>query len=136
MKPDRPMRAVQETSSAMLDFLGMIVTAVDRSSAIRSGMDMAEGLIVMVVGWGGAAATAGVETGDIIAGMDGKPTRTLQDIEERLAGHQPRTPLAFLLRRAGEWRYVAIPCEENGNGGVHRIPSRSCSISQIRSLAV
>ncbi|WP_168206040.1 PDZ domain-containing protein [Geobacter sp. FeAm09] len=134
MRPDRGTRTMQEKSPAMLDFLGMIVTAVGRASAIRSGMDMADGLIVMVVGWGGTAATAGIETGDIIAGMDGKPTRTLRDIEECLAAHQPRAPITFLLRRAGEWRYLTIPFEENFSGGVHRIQSGSCSISQIKSL--
>jgi S1-C subfamily serine protease len=136
MSPDSRMGAVQEKSPAMLDFLGMIVTAVDRASDIRSGVDMVEGLIVMVAGWGGVAATAGVETGDIIAGMDRKPTSTLKDIEECLAAHQAGTPIVFLLRRAGEWRYVAIPCEESFSGVVHRIQSCSCSISQIKSLTL
>jgi S1-C subfamily serine protease len=129
-------QAVYEKTPAMLDFLGMIITDVDRAFTIRSGMGMVEGLVVMVVGWGGAAATAGVETGDIITGMDGKPTRTLQDMEDCLSAHQPRAPIVFQLRRAAAWCFLAIPFEGTFTGGVHRIYSRSYRIRRIRSLGV
>jgi len=127
-------RAVYEKSPAMLDFLGMIITDVDHAFTMRNGTVMVEGLVVMVVGWGGAAANAGIETGDIISGMDGKPTRKLQDVEDCLAAHQPRAPIVFLLRRAATRRLLAIPFEEGFAGGIHWIYSRSCSISRIKSL--
>jgi S1-C subfamily serine protease len=128
------IRAMHEKSPAMLDFLGMIITDADRAYTMRNGMGIVEGLVVMVVGWGGAAANAGIETGDIISEMDGKPTRMLQDMEDCLAAHQPRTPIVFLLQRAATWHLLAIPFEEGFAGGIHRIDSRSCSISRIKSL--
>lgn len=134
MRSGGQTQAVYEKTPAMLDFLGMIITDVDRAFTIRSGMGMVEGLVVMVVGWGGAAATAGVETGDIISAVDGKPTRTLKEMEDCLSAHQPRAPIVFQLRRAGTWCFVAIPFEEGFAGGIHRIDSRSCSISRIKSL--
>lgn len=126
--------AVHEKASSMLDFLGMIITEVDHASAIRCGMGMAEGLVIMVVGWGGAADRAGVEAGDIITAVDGKPTATLKGVEDCLSAHQPRTPITFMLRRAGALRLVTVSFEEGFAGGVHRIDSSSSRISRIRSL--
>ncbi|WP_223921556.1 PDZ domain-containing protein [Geobacter sp. AOG2] len=118
----------------MLDFLGMIITEVDSASAIQSGMEVVEGLIVMVVGWGGPAGTAGIETGDIISKVDGKPIKRLEEMEDCLSSHRPQTRIVFQLQRAGMWCFVEIPFAENFIGGIHRINSRSCRISRIRSL--
>jgi S1-C subfamily serine protease len=97
---------------AKFDVLGMSVTEIDHISALRSGMEMAAGLIVMAVRWGGAADLAGVETGDIISEVDGKATRTLKDLEDLLAAHEPQMPVRLLFRRVGTWRYLAILPDE------------------------
>jgi len=126
--------AVPEKPPVMLDVLGMIITEADRTPALGSGMEEVEELVVLVVGWGGTADTAGVETGDIITAVDGKPTRSLWELEVCLSAHLPQTPIVFQLRRAGTRCQVAIPFEESFAGGIHKMDSLLCSISRIKSL--
>ena len=95
------------------DVLGMAVTEIDQISAVRSGMEMAAGLIVMAVRWGGAADLAGVATGDIISEVDGKTVRTIKDLEGLLAAHESQAPFRLLFRRVSTWRYLAIPFDED-----------------------
>jgi S1-C subfamily serine protease len=101
----------------MFDVLGMAVTEINHIAALRSGMEMTAGLIVMAVRWGGAADLAGVATGDIISEMDGKATRTLKDLEYLMAAHEPQAPFGILFRRVGTWRYLTIPFDEIASGG-------------------
>ncbi|KAB0670204.1 PDZ domain-containing protein [Oryzomonas sagensis] len=107
---------VRETCPVKLDILGMAVTEIDHVSALRSGMELVAGIIVMAVRWGGAADLAGVATGDIISEVDGKPTRTIKDLKDTLAAHEAQTPIRLLFRRVGAWRYLALPYEEESLG--------------------
>lgn len=104
---------IQGKMPAKFDVLGMAVTEIDQISALRSGMEMAAGLIVMAVRWGGAADLAGVATGDIISEVDGKGIRTIRELEDLLAAHEPQTPFRLLFRRVGTWRYLTIPFDED-----------------------
>jgi len=108
------MLGIQGKGPAKFDVLGMAVTEIDPVSALQSGMETAAGLIVMAVRWGGSADLAGVATGDIISEVDGKAARTLGDLEDLLAAHEPQTPFRLLFRRVGTWRYLAIPFDEDG----------------------
>ncbi|WP_168205877.1 PDZ domain-containing protein [Geobacter sp. FeAm09] len=108
---------VRETDPARLDIMGMAVTEIDQVSALRSGMELVTGIIVMAVRWGGPADLAGVTTGDIISEVDGRPTRTIRELTETLAAHEARTPIRLLFRRVGTWRYLALPYEEESPGG-------------------
>jgi len=107
------MAGMQRKSPAKFGVLGMSVTEIDHVSALRSGMEMAAGLIVVAVRWGGAADLAGVTTGDIITEVDGKAIRTLKDLEELLAVHESHMPVRLLFRRVGTWRYLTIPFDED-----------------------
>lgn len=101
-----------EIKPLKLDVLGMAITEIDQLSALESGMEMSAGLIVMGVNRGCAAHLAGVENGDIIFEVDSKPIRTLKDLKNQLAAHEPQEPIGLLFRRIGAWRYLALPVEE------------------------
>jgi len=96
-----------------LDVLGMIVTRIDRSSAIKSGMELVAGLIVMTVRLGSMADMAGVATGDIICEVNGCPVTDLFELKKLLIELKPQEPVRMLFRRVGAWRYLAFPCEES-----------------------
>ena len=104
---------MQERKPARFDVLGMAITEIDQVSAVRSGMGPTAGLIVTAVRWGGAADLAGVTSGDIISEVDGRATRTLKELKQVLAAHEPLMPFRFLFRRVGTWRYLAIPFDED-----------------------
>jgi len=99
----------QRHNPAKFDVLGMSVTEIDYVSALRSGMEVPAGLIVVAVRWGGSADLAGVTTGDVVSEVDGKAVRTLKDLEALLAAHEPQTPFRLLFRRVGTWRYLTMP---------------------------
>jgi S1-C subfamily serine protease len=96
-----------------LDVLGMVVTRIDRQSAMKSGMDLVTGLIVMTVRLGSLADKAWVATGDIICEVDGNPVTEICQMEKLLAAHDPREPVRMLFRRVGAWRYLAIPLDDS-----------------------
>jgi len=102
-----------DNQPATLEVLGMIVTRIDRASAVRSGMELAMGLIVMTVRLGGMADMAGVATGDIICEVNGCPVTDLFELKKLLMELNPQEPIRMLFRRVGAWRYLAFPCEES-----------------------
>ncbi len=110
----------REVKPLKLDVLGMAITEIDQLSALESGMEMSSGLIVMAVNHGCAAHLAGVENGDIIFEVDSKPIRTIEDLKNQLAAHEPQEPIGLLFRRIGAWRYMALPVEENCLEGYKR----------------
>ncbi|GFE62773.1 PDZ domain-containing protein [Geobacter sp. AOG2] len=107
------IKGPQSKKPTKCDVLGMAVTEIDQVSALRSGMEMAAGLIVTAVRWGSAADLAGVASGDIISEVDGSPTRSLKDLKKLLAAHDPQTPFRLLFLRIGTWRYFTIPFDED-----------------------
>src|SRR6185369_9323246 len=106
-------RKYADEQPVMLDALGMIITELDHASALQSGMETTSGIIVKVVMWGSAADRAGVTAGDIVSEVDGKPARTIRDMQLALALHTPRTPIGFLFQRSDMWRFLALPFGEN-----------------------
>jgi len=111
MKIKHQVQEKQATKVTAMDVLGMVVTEIDRTPAMRSGMKIVAGLIVKMVRWGGVADQAGVATGDIISEINGRPVRTFNDLNISLAEHECQEPIRFLFRRVGGWRFVAIPFE-------------------------
>ena len=107
-----PVPGLQKISQVKFDVLGMAITEIDHISALRSGMEMSAGLIVVAVRWGGEADLAGVMTGDIITEVDGKAIGTIRDLDELLSMHEPHTPYTLLFRRVGAWRHLSITYDE------------------------
>ena len=55
----------------------------------------------------GAAARAGIQPGDVLLAVNGKPLQSVDQLRELLKGH-PRQ-IALLLRREGETVFVPVP---------------------------
>lgn len=97
----------------MLDLFGMVVAEIDRLSAVRSGMETRDGLIVRAVTWGGPADRAGVAAGDLLCEADGTRVRRIRDLQECILLHQDNEQVGLLFRRVGSLRYLALPLEGN-----------------------
>lgn len=92
-----------------LGFLDMTITEINHISALKSGMNTAAELVVTGVRLGSSAHCAGVENGDIISEVNGKPVITLEDLENSLVAHEPGAPIRLLFRRVGMWRFTTLP---------------------------
>lgn len=107
------IESVPGNERSMLDVLGMVITPIDSRPAMRSGMEMVDGLIVTTVRLGSVADLTGVATGDIIAEVDGFPARTLDDLRGSLIARESQDPIRILFRRVSTWRFVTIPYREH-----------------------
>lgn len=92
--------------------LGLVVegapSAVERRRAV--GLPPLPGLLVRHVDPGGAAATTGIQPGDLLTSADRRPLRTPHDLEVALARSRGRRrPIALELIRGTEPMRVAVP---------------------------
>ena len=103
------MREIHEEKPATLVFLDMTVTEINHISALKTGMETTVGLIVIAVRCGSSSHFAGVEAGNIIIEVNGKPVITLKDLENSLAAHEPGEPIELLFQRVGERIFITLP---------------------------
>ncbi|MBU3679515.1 MAG: PDZ domain-containing protein [Candidatus Kapabacteria bacterium] len=72
-------------------YIGVEITSVDEATAKAVGLSKVAGVSVNRVVKGGAAEAAGLEVGDVILDVDGKPVKTSSDLQNEI-----------VLRRAGD----------------------------------
>jgi serine protease Do len=85
--------------------LGVGVGSVDQSVAKSLGMDKPQGALVASVDPGGPAATAGMQTGDVILSVNGTPVTDSGDLPAQIAGLSPgMTADIGVWRHRGEMR--------------------------------
>lgn len=101
------MRELYGENTKKLGFLDMTVTEINHISALKSGMNTAVELVVTEVRWGSSAHCAGVENGDIICEVEGKPVTTLDDLKQSVC--VPGASVTLLFRRVGTWRFMTLP---------------------------
>lgn len=84
------------------------VTRSDRASLQVTGSTHtnsrggADGVTIDATQPGGAAAVAGIKTGDIVTRLGGTKTRTLADLDERLIGYEPGDQVKVDVLRGGK----------------------------------
>ncbi len=67
-----------------------------------------DGVAVTRAAAGGAAAAAGIRTGDVIAGLAGRPTPDTTDLENALIGFRPGQRVKVEVLRGGNPRQVTV----------------------------
>jgi serine protease Do len=97
--PERPPRDVTELRGRH-PLSGATVANLSPALADELGIDLsAKGVIVLNVAQGSAAQRIGLQPGDIIAGLDGRPVETVAQLRERL--QRTRSVWAFTIKRGG-----------------------------------
>ena len=97
--------------SALRD-LGMDVQALDQASREQLGLPMSmEGVVVRQVAPAGAAASQGIQPGDVIVMVNQRPVRQPQALNEAVAAakREKRNAVSLLVIRGNTKRFVAIP---------------------------
>ena len=82
--------------------LGLAVRPLQRDELRRSGVD--HGLLVENVS--GAAAQAGIEAGDVLLALNGKPVHSVEQIRQALQAHPKH--VALLIDRDGQRIFVPV----------------------------
>lgn len=98
MQPDKAQAAAGDGDAS----LGIAVRPLQRDEMRASGLD--HGLLVEQVS--GSAELAGIEPGDVVVGLNGKPVRSVEQIRDVLKAH-PRH-VALLVVRNGQQIFVPI----------------------------
>jgi len=83
--------------------LGLAVRPLERDELRRAGLD--HGLLIEQVS--GRAQLAGVEPGDVLLALNGKPVRSVDQVREAMRGHPKQ--VALLVERDG--RQIFVPVE-------------------------
>ncbi len=93
-----PIDMVQSVALDLMDdgkvqrgYIGVEITTVDETTAKAVGLDKVAGVHVRRVVKDGAAASAGIEIGDVILEIDGTPVNTSNELQNQI-----------VLRRAGD----------------------------------
>ncbi|MEM1271733.1 MAG: trypsin-like peptidase domain-containing protein [Bacteroidota bacterium] len=82
-------------------YLGVEIQPVDARTARARGLESVSGVLIYNVGDGGAKR-AGIEAGDIILEVDGRPVNAPNQLQSRVALHHPGDTLNVLVWRDGE----------------------------------
>jgi len=69
--------------------LGVSVTTVDANLAAQDNLSVDHGALIASVSPNGAAATAGLQAGDVIVQFDSKPVTDTQSLGDAIANHNP-----------------------------------------------
>jgi serine protease Do len=96
-----------EPAEARTD-LGMTVEESTPETARRFDLDREQGVVVVRVEPGSAAAEAGIRPGDQILEIDQKAVRDLSDYQKRISRYQEGDTILFLVRRGGNTLYLTV----------------------------
>ncbi|ASM79280.1 2-alkenal reductase (plasmid) [Vitreoscilla filiformis] len=103
-KPNPPTSASDSADES--NRLGLRVRPLTPQEQRQAGTD-GNGLLVEGLDGSGAAARAGVEPGDVLLSINGKPIRSLDEVRKILKD-QPKQ-VALLIRRQGDTLFVPVP---------------------------
>ena len=94
--------------------LGLDVRPVTPAVAQELGLTGTDGVVVMSVEPDSAGARAGIERGDVLRELDGKPIKSLADFERVTSGLATDKPVSARLQRGSNSMYVALPPAKQG----------------------
>ena len=91
-----------EDGAVTRGFLGVGIQDVTRDIADGVGLDRARGALVTEPTEGGPAASAGIQSGDVILEVDGRTIDDALDLSRTIASKNPGTPVEVTVWRDGE----------------------------------
>jgi serine protease Do len=92
--------------------LGVTVQGMTSELAASFGLPDVKGVLVSGVSKEGAAAKAGIERGDVIVSLDGRPVMDGNALRNRIASTAPGSPVTVGLVRDGRERSVRVELGE------------------------
>lgn len=118
-------------------YLGVGIQSVDRQRADALGLDRPVGALVNRVEEGGAAARAGIEVGDVILEVDGRPIEIFSDLPPIVGSIRPGQEVKLKVSRWGKEKILKVTLTErdeavtttDDQGASDRSPSNALGLS-------
>jgi serine protease Do len=92
--------------------LGLAAVSLTPQLAYANDLPMERGALVLKVDEGGAAATAGIRSGDVVTAIDGRAVSDLHHLHDALARHRIGEIVEVTLWRAGQTLSLKAELEE------------------------
>jgi serine protease Do len=99
-------------------WLGVAIQDLTPELARNLELDAMRGVLVSDVMEGGPAARAQLQAGDVVVEVDGRPTRSMAQLRNRIALTEPGTKTRLSVLRDGEEREIAVVLAEKEEEGV------------------
>jgi len=99
---------IKDKGSVARGYLGVQIQPVTQDIADGIGLDKAEGALVARVEESSPAGSAGVKTGDVVLGVNGKPVKDARELSRDIAGMQPGAKADLQVWRGGKARGVEV----------------------------
>jgi serine protease Do len=99
---------LRETGRVVRGWLGAAVQPLDQELAQTFGLDEARGAVVSDVAPGSPAQRAGLQPGDIVLSVDGRPVEDARALSDAIAALQPGTKVQVRVRRQGADRTLPV----------------------------
>jgi serine protease Do len=117
--PSETVQAVvaqlKEKGHVTRGWIGVQIQPVTKEIAESLGLKKAEGAIVAEPQKDSPAVKAGIEAGDVIISVDGKPVQDARDLAKRIAGMAPNTTVKLGIVRKGGEKTVSVTLGELPN---------------------
>jgi serine protease Do len=106
------MEQIVDHGKVVRGHLGVAIQSVDADMAKAFGLNQGGGALVADVTPGSPAAKAGIERGDIILELNGKPVNDPDDLSLHIAQTAPGSTVHLKLSRNGQTRDVNVTLDE------------------------
>lgn len=89
-------------------FLGVTISELDGSYAEQLGLAITQGVVIEDLVEGGSAASAGLQAKDVIIGVDGKPIKSVPELQENIGRAMVGDEINLSINRGGLERVVTV----------------------------
>ncbi|HVK54375.1 MAG TPA: DegQ family serine endoprotease [Burkholderiales bacterium] len=103
---------LRTTGKVTRGWLGVVIQPVTKELAESFNLSKAEGALVASVEKGSPADKAGVEAGDVIMSVNGKPVATSADLPRHIAGIRPGAKAVLDVSRKGAVKQLTVTVGE------------------------
>jgi serine protease Do len=105
----RPViRSIRQHGEVKRGYLGIRIQQPNEAMAKAFGIKPHQGIVVGFVEPGTPAAKAGLQRGDVIVSLDGKPVRSVHRFRNAIARQSPGSAVKLKVLRKGEARAVKV----------------------------
>ena len=111
------VEALLENGTVEHAFLGIEPRPLTPQIAQQLGLSVSEGVFVFGLTEGGAAATAGLETGDVIVGLDGEEITRIEDLYAILRDLVPGDSVPMTVVRDGDEMVLEVTLDSRPSPG-------------------
>lgn len=114
---------LQNYGSVQRGLLGVFIDDVTASIAAELGLERVEGVLITSMTEDSGAKSAGLEPGDVIIGVNGKPTKTSPALQEILGQLRPGKKIKVTFIRDGKEQQTEIVLKNKINS-IHPLSAR------------